>query len=159
MFSQEGLAVLRGNTPLPPLFEYHISALGQFPLVLVFPRLLARCVTGRFVFSRASLNQRLGNLTKRGYLCGGGGMIGLSRGGERRSLLPCQYLIAIPRGRRTSLDICAEINCIFLDVDARPFCRLAKPDWASVAREFAAVTLAFFTDDSCLRAAVGVIST
>jgi hypothetical protein len=59
----------------------------------------------------------------------------------------------------TSLGICAEIDCIFLDVEARPFWRPMKPDWASVARVFVAVTLVLFADDSCLRAAIVMIST
>jgi len=79
MFSEEGLTVLRGNTSVPPLLEHHVPAFGQFPLIMVFPRLLARCVTSGPVFSRACLDQRLGDLTKRGYLRGGGGMICLSR--------------------------------------------------------------------------------
>lgn len=92
MLGKEGLAVLRGSTSFPPLLEYHISALGQFPLILVFPRLLARCVTSGFVFSCACLNQSLGDLTECGYLRGGGGMISLSCGGQRCSLVPCQSL-------------------------------------------------------------------
>lgn len=59
----------------------------------------------------------------------------------------------------TSLDICAEIDCVFLDAEASPFWRLVKLDWTSVAKVFVAVTLALFTDDSCLRAVVGMIST
>ena len=85
-------------------------------------------------------------------------MIRLGLRGEGCSLLPCQRLIIIRRSYYTSLDICAEINCIFLDVEVRPFWRLVKPDWASVARVFVAITLALFTDDSCLRATVDMIS-
>jgi len=65
----------------------------------------------------------------------------------------------VQRTCHTSLDICTEIDCIFLDVEARPFWRPVKPDWASVARVFVAATLALFADDSCLTAAIVMIST
>jgi len=42
---------------------------------------------------------------------------------------------------------------MFLEVEARPFWRPVKPDWASVVRVFVAVTLALLADDSCLMAA------
>lgn len=48
---------------------------------------------------------------------------------------------------------------MFLDDEARPFWRPAKPDCASVAREFVAVTLALFADDNCLTAAISRINT
>lgn len=86
-------------------------------------------------------------------------MVGLSRGRERCSLFPRQRLDHGSRTRRTSLDICTEIDCIFLDVEARPFWRPVKPDWASVASVFVAVTLALFVDDSCLTAAIVRINT
>jgi len=90
---------------------------------------------------------------------GGGGMIGLSRGGECCSLLPCQYQITVPNSYRTSLDICVETDWIFLDVELRPFWRFVKPDWTSISRAFVAVTLVLFADDRCLRAGVTIIST
>jgi len=92
MLNEEGPAVLRRNTLLPPLPEYHISAFGQFPLILVSPCLLARRVTSGLVFSCACIDQRLGGLTKGGYLRSGYGMIGLSRGGEHCSLFQRQRL-------------------------------------------------------------------
>lgn len=55
-------------------------------------------------------------------------MIGLGRGGECRSLFPYQFLITISRSCRTSLDTCADIDCILLDVEERPFWRLVKLD-------------------------------
>jgi len=86
-------------------------------------------------------------------------MIGLSRRGERCNLFSRQRLSYSARICHTSLDICAEIDCTPLDVEARPFWRPVKPDWASVARVFIAVTLALFTDDSCLTAAIVRINT
>jgi len=147
-----------GSTPLPPLLEHHISALGQFPLILVLPRPLAWCVTRGLVLSRTGLNQRLGDLTECGYLGGGGGLIGLSRGGECCSLLPCQYPITVRRSDRTSLDICVEIDWIFLDVELKPLWKFVKPDCTSASRVFVAVTLVLFTDDRCFRAGITVIS-
>ena len=81
-------------------------------------------------------------------------MIGLSCGGEGYSLFPRQHLNYGSRACHTSLDICAEIDCIFLDAEARPFWRPVKPDCASIARVFVAVTLVLFTDDNCLTAAI-----
>jgi len=86
-------------------------------------------------------------------------MIGLSHGGERYSLFPRQRPNYGSRTCHTSLDICAEIDCIFLDAEARPFWRPVKPDCASVARVFVAVTLALFTDDNCLTAAIVMVNT
>lgn len=63
------------------------------------------------------------------------------------------------RACRTSLDIYIEIDCMFSDVETRPFWRPMKPDWASVARALAAVTLALFVDDSCLTAVIARINT
>lgn len=85
-------------------------------------------------------------------------MIGLSRGGEYCGLFPCQYPTTVRRSYRTSLDICVEIDWIFLDVELRPFWRFVKPDWTSISRPFVAVTLVLFTDDRCLRAAVTMVS-
>jgi len=121
MLSEEGFAVSRRNTPLSPFLEYHVSGLGQLPLVLILPRLLARCVTGGLIFSCTRFDQRLGDLTKRGQLCNGGGMIGLSRRGERCSLFSRQRLNYSARTCHTSLDMCPEIDCTPLDVEARPF--------------------------------------
>lgn len=86
-------------------------------------------------------------------------MIGLCCGGEQCSLFPRQHPNYGSRTCRTSLDMCTEIDCIFLDDEARPFWRPAKPDCASVARVFVAVTLALFADDNCLTAANTRINT
>ena len=91
-FNRKRVAVSRGNPLLPPLLEDNISTLGEFPLILVLPRFLARGVTSGFVFPCSCLNQTLGYLTKRGYLGSSGRMIGMSGGRERRSLFPGQRL-------------------------------------------------------------------